>query len=152
MNANKEFECCQSLGCKMGHTLKAMIKKLRLHFEENNVDLTMEQYFILNILDSKEGLILQDIADMLERDKSAVVRHINALEEKHFVARATCYEDKRKKLLFLTKPGMKTLGKAQDISAEAEAELIGGIDKEHLEVFEQVLVEIVNKTQNDINC
>ncbi len=145
MSTNEEFTCCQSLVCKMGLTLKAMLKRLSERFEENAINLTIEQYFILNLLNNNEGLILQDIADMLDRDKSAVVRHINALEEKYFVARATCEEDKRKKLLFLTKPGLKTLKNAKDVSNEAEKELTALINKKDLEIFGQVLIKMMKK-------
>ncbi len=145
MGFTEEFNCYKSLGAKMGHTIKAMIKKISTHFVKHGVDLTMEQYFILNILDDNEGIILQDIADMIERDKSAVLRHINALEKKHYVARATCDEDKRKKILIITKPGMETLQMAQALSAEVENELTHQIDNKDLIIFEKVLFEIFKK-------
>lgn len=151
MKDQEPFECCESLGCKIAHTLKAMVKETCGVFEKNNIDLTPEQFFLLNILNDNEGLILQDLADMLEKDKSAIMRHIDALEKKHFVTRATCEEDKRKKLLILTKPGMETLSKAQDISIKTEKKLTNQIQKTELDTFEQVLQKIIHKTQAQ-NC
>lgn len=141
----EEELCCSTLGCKMAHTLKAMVKNLNARFAEHNVDLTMEQYFVLNILNKEEGLILQDIADMIDKDKSAIVRHINALEEKYFVARATYPEDKRKKVLILTKPGMKALEQAHQLDEKINNNVISQISKKDLATFEQVLFKMYKK-------
>lgn len=152
MSFTDELSCCKSLGSKIGHTLKVLIEDIIGHFTEHNIDLTMEQYFILNILDDEQGLILQDLAEMLNRDKSAVVRHLNALEQKHFVTRVTCEDDKRKKILLLTKPGLEVLHKAQAVQSKVEEELTGKISEEDLIIFEEVLLHIFKKAQQDYNC
>lgn len=138
---------CKTLGCKMGHTIKGILKMLNDRLDHNEVDLTIEQFFILNLLNNEDDLILQDIAERFHKDKSAVFRHINALEKKHFVARVTCADDKRKKVIVLTKPGMETLKQAQLLEADVDKDLTGHIDAKDLVVFEKILFEIFKKTQ-----
>ncbi|HLR76742.1 MAG TPA: MarR family transcriptional regulator [Balneolaceae bacterium] len=147
MEEKEAFYCCESLGRKIALTLRAMVKATKRNFESASIDLTPEQFFILNILDDNEGIILKELAELLEKDKSAIARHINVLEEKHFVARVTCEEDKRKKLLILTKPGLKTLAKANEISKAKENEATENLSETDLEIFEQVLFDIINKSQ-----
>lgn len=148
MKEKDPFNCCDTLGCKMGHTLKAMVKKIYSQFEQDNIDLTPEQFYLLNVLNDNEGLILQDLADMLEKDKSAIMRHIDALEEKHFITRVTCEDDKRKKLLILTKPGVKTLDKANDVSKRTEQKLTNNIQKADLVVFKQVMQKMFKRAHS----
>lgn len=147
MKEENPIECCKSLGCKMAHTLKAMIKEIHGAFQKHDVDLTPEQFFLLNILNDNEKVILQDLSEMLGKDKSAIMRHIDALEKKHFITRATCEEDKRKKLLILTKPGMEVLERTRDLSQETEKKLTHQIPKSELVAFENVLQQIINKAQ-----
>jgi len=138
---------CQTLGCKMGYTIKNMLKRLNEQFEKHDVDLTIQQFFVLNMLDREAGLILQDIAERYGKDKSAVFRHVNALEKKHFITRVTCADDKRKKILILTKPGMETLEKARLLETDVDRSLTGHINIKELAVFEKVLFEIFKKAQ-----
>src|SRR5690625_4915848 len=83
-----------SLGSKIGFTLKAMLKKMEEHFVKHDLDLTAEQIYVLFILNQEKKLILQDIAEIMSKDKSAVFRQISSLEKKHLVARMESPDDK----------------------------------------------------------
>jgi len=54
MSLKKEIYC-HSLGCKMGFAIKGILRLLRQRFNEEKLSLTVEQYFLLNILENKEG-------------------------------------------------------------------------------------------------
>lgn len=139
---------CHTIGCKMAFAVKGIMRKLRKKFEEENLSLTLEQYFMLNILDNEEGLILQDLADIVDRDKSAVLRHINGLEEHHLVARSTDPADKRRKLLLVTKSGMRELEKAKELDKEINENITDGIAAEKLGELEELLSDIYQQTQS----
>ena len=144
MTSENKF-CCQTLSCKMGFAVKAVLRLISSRFTEEEVDLTIEQYFILNILDHEEGLILQDLADILDRDKSAVLRHLNCLEEKHFVARTTDPDDKRRKVLLVTKSGLEVLNKARTLAQKVNEELVSDLPEEKLEYFEHMVTSLYEK-------
>lgn len=133
---------CHTLGCKMGYAVKGIMRLLRSKFEEKGIKLTLEQYFVLNILNNEEGLILQELANIVDRDKSAVLRLINGLEENHFVARTTDTEDKRRKILLVTKPGLKELRKATTLEKQMNASITDGIPQEKVQELEDLLTTI----------
>lgn len=145
MSLQKEIYC-RTLGCKLGFAVKGILRLFRKRLNQQEVELTVEQYFILNILDNKEGLILQDLSEILERDKSAVLRHINSLEENHFIARASDPDDKRRKILLITKPGLEELKKARQVDEQVDKEVTEEISDEKLKEFENLISDIYTKT------
>lgn len=148
----KQKLCCDTLGCKMGFTVKAILRVLEQKFNRQHIDLTLEQYFILNILDNEERLILQDLTKILDRDKSAIARHLNGLEEKHFVARATDPEDKRRKILLITKTGVQVLKRAKKLATQVNDEITRDISDKDLQVFESVLSDIYAHIDSEELC
>lgn len=141
---------CNTLGCKMGFTVKGILRLLDQKFTRQNIDLTIEQYFLLNILNNEEGLILQDLSEILDRDKSAVARHLNGLEEKHFVTRATDPEDKRRKILVVTKPGVQVLGKAKSLAKQINNDITRHVPEKDLQIFESVLSDIYDRISSGV--
>lgn len=130
---------CETTGCRMAYVVKEILRNLREQFQDEEIELTIEQFFILNILDNEDGLILQELAEIIDRDKSAVLRHIDGLEENHFLARVTDSQDKRRKLLLVTKKGMKALEKARAIDNELDTTLNEQIDEIDVDEFEDAL-------------
>lgn len=143
---------CRTLGCKMSFAVKGILRLLNKRFAEADIELTLEQFYILNILENEEGLILQDLADIVDRDKSAVLRHLNCLEEKHFVARAEDPEDRRRKILLVTKPGMETLDEARQIDDQVNSEITDSIPKKEQEHLENAISVIYRYTMSDDIC
>ncbi|SMO37461.1 MarR family winged helix-turn-helix transcriptional regulator [Fodinibius sediminis] len=148
----KQKLCCQTLSCKMGFTVKSILRILEKKFSLENIDLTLEQYFLLNILNNEEGLILQDLSELLDRDKSAIARHLNGLEKKHFVARTTDPDDKRRKILLITKAGVQVLKEAQKLAKEVNREITRHISEEDLQQFEATLASIYECTNAETAC
>ena len=143
---------CDTLGCKMAYAVKGIMGALNERFTDEGINLTLEQFFLLNILNNEEGLILQDLADIVDRDKSAVLRHINGLEEKHYVARTKDPEDKRRKILLITKAGFEELQKAKALDQELDEEIVSQISTDQLEKLEEFLADIYNQTVSDSFC
>lgn len=143
---------CNTLACKMGFTVKGILRVLDKKFTLQNIDLTLEQYFILNIVNNEERLILQDLTKILDRDKSAIARHLNELEGKHFVARTTDPEDKRRKILLITKPGVRMLEKAKKLAKQVNNDMTRDISEKDLQQFESVLAEIYTQIDSEELC
>jgi DNA-binding MarR family transcriptional regulator len=140
---------CDTLGCKMAHAVNGILSVLKVRFKKAEINLTIEQFFILKILNNEDGLILQDLADIVDKDKSAVLRHINSLEEKHFVARTKDPQDKRRKILLITKAGAEELSKAKTLDRQLNEEVAGSIPQKNLEKFDNFLTQIYNKTVSE---
>lgn len=137
---------CHTLGCKMGFAVKGIKRLISQRFSDHDIKLTLEQYIILNILDNEEGLILQELAEILDRDKSAVLRHLNCLENNHFVARTTDSRDKRRKLLLVTKQGLIELEHAREIDKKVNQQITEQFSEEELENLDQLLSDIYEQS------
>ncbi|WP_440998778.1 MarR family winged helix-turn-helix transcriptional regulator [Fodinibius sp. SL11] len=135
---------CETTGCRMAYVVKEMVRSLKSRFQEEDIDLTIEQFFILNILDNEDGLILQELAEIVDRDKSAVLRHIDGLEQHHFVTRVQDESDKRRKILLITKPGLKVLEKARAVDQQLDREINAEIQNIETKEFEDALANMYN--------
>lgn len=124
---------------------------MRQRFSEEEINLTIEQYFVLNILDNEEGLILQDLADLISRDKSAVLRHIDGLEQHHYVARCKDPEDKRRKILLVTKQGVKILKQAKKIAEQVNDEVSCHIPEKKLAEYKQNIDMMYEEAVSKLN-
>jgi DNA-binding MarR family transcriptional regulator len=111
-------------------------------FKEKQIELSIEQFVILSLLNSNCELIQRDLASQLQKDKSIIVRQINCLLENQFVVRMTNKDDKRVKNLILTKKGFERLNQMKEIASEVSTRLLTGISENELEVFQNVLHKI----------
>lgn len=140
--SENQLSYCNTTGCKMAYVVKEIVRKLRERFKNEDLVLTIEQFFILNILDNEDGLILQEVAEIVDRDKSAVLRHVDGLEKNHFVTRVTDSRDKRRKLLLVTKRGMEALKKARSVDDQLNRDIIGQLQNTGVSEFEEDLTNI----------
>ncbi|NGP87231.1 MarR family winged helix-turn-helix transcriptional regulator [Fodinibius halophilus] len=148
----KQQLCCCTLGCKMGFAIKGIVRVLKKRFQEEDIALTIEQYFILNIIENDESLILKELAEILDRDNSAVVRHITKLENKHFLARAKDPDDQRRKILLVTRKGLNMLEQARKIAQEVNNELWQDIPEEKMKYLNNFFSDIYEEALELANC
>ena len=122
-------------------------------FKENSIDLSLDEFIILIRIQLHNDATQQKLADHLQKDKSIVLRQINALIEKEYVDRTIDKEDKRKKNLILTTEGIQVLERSKKVSKKVSEELLEGISREDRIVFERVVEAIrANAGIEDENC
>ena len=122
-------------------------------FKENDIDITFEQFAILNSLNLGKDFTQQDLANQMQKDKSIILRQINSLLDKNYIERTRDEKDKRKKTLILTAEGFNTLTKTRKLGQKVLDELLHGINKDELSVFRHVLEKIQeNSEPNESNC
>ncbi len=137
------------LGYMLSRSRRVFKHQMASEFRNRGIDLTFEQYVILKLLDLNADFIQQDLADLLQKDKSIIVRHINCLLKYHYVVRLTNIEDKRKKNLTLTDAGMEILNRMKEVATEVTNKLISGITENELETFQRVLLKIQENGDSD---
>ncbi len=133
----------KSLGYILGQTKRVYRHKLTTKFRENNVDLSLGLYIIMFQIDINEAVTQQYLADHFQKDKSIVMRQINALIEKDYVVRSWNKQDKRKKNLVLTPAGQEVLELTRALARSVTEELLAGVSDEEQRIFEQVIRKIV---------
>jgi MarR family transcriptional regulator, transcriptional regulator for hemolysin len=149
------MESSKLLGYMLGLTLRVFKNQMVSEFKERKIELTIEQFVILSLLNSNCDLIQRDLASQLQKDKSIIVRQINCLLENQYVVRLTNKDDKRVKNLILTKKGFEKLNQMKEIASEVSRKLLTGISENELEIFQNVLLKIQENggVEEDIfNC
>ena len=82
-------------GCKLKQYTAAMLK-------QQNVDLTPEQFLLIDLLWNQGPLSQQELADQLQKDKNSVTKLVDAIERKGFVVRQQNPTDRRSNTIILT--------------------------------------------------
>lgn len=120
-------------------TIKALIKHSAIEYDIRGINISPEQSYILKILDTKEDSIQSDLAEIMQIDKSAVMRHIDHLESKGMVQRVNDAIDRRKKYIVITDLGNEELKKCEEAQKFNSQKIMEGITDNELSTFKQVL-------------
>jgi DNA-binding MarR family transcriptional regulator len=102
----------------MGRTMKLVDAYITNRMVEEDIDLTKVQLIMLKILYSNDGQPQNDLALITNRDKASLARLIDTMERKGLVVRVPSKEDKRIKLVHITKKGMGYYERARPILAD----------------------------------
>lgn len=131
-----------TIGRVMGVTMKAVRTALQENLKKAGVALTMEQYLTLKLIELKENINQQDLADLMEKDKSAVLRQINVMQKKQLLTRFPDPHDKRRNILAITKKGVEVYKSALAVEERTMKAIKRGIQDPDLKIFLEVLASI----------
>jgi len=138
------------LGMVVGRMMHEMFRVLRKRSgETSDTKLTGEQFGLLHVINLKnETCVQQDLANMMGKDKSAILRLIDSLEEKKLLIRVVDSTDRRKNCLHVTELGRDVIQQYVDMEAQISKELTRGISDEEMETFFQVISMIRTNAEN----
>ena len=131
-----------SLPFLFGGTIRALLKQSTKEFENQEVSISPEQHYLLRILTSKEESIQSDLAEIMQKDKSAIMRHVDQLEKLGFVIRVNDSVDRRKKYIVITEAGSEVLKKCEGVITKLMEKNMQDISEEELSIFKKVLVKL----------
>ena len=123
------------LNCKLKKHLAEVFKK-------NGVNLTAEQYLVMDTLWNEGTLTQQAIAFILQKDKNSVTQFIDSLEKKGLVSRSVAKQDRRVNYIVVTEEGMALKDSTKQIAINAMNEILGGIPEDDLQTFVSVLKQV----------
>lgn len=136
-----------TLGFSIIYTGRMLLKSINMEFASLNAEITFEQMGLLYYIsrNSKRDIIQQDIANLMNKTKSAVLRTLDILEEKGFLKREPMLNDRRKNVIQLTDKGWKVIKIMHEKFLELDKELNKGISANEQEICMFVLSKIQNK-------
>jgi DNA-binding MarR family transcriptional regulator len=143
MNCN---EMPETLGFMIIRTGKLLLKNINTDFATLNSEITFEQMGILYYIsrNNDKNIIQQEIADLLNKTKSAILRTLDILEEKNFLKRESMPNDRRKNVIQLTSKGWEVIKIMHKKFLELDKELVKGIAADNQVKCRSVLLEIQN--------
>lgn len=132
--------------------LNSRIKKCFIdRLQENGINITPEQYLVLDILWEKQSLSQQNIADIIQKDKNSVTKIIDSLEKKQLVKRVTDKKDRRINKIELTEEAIAMEKVATEVAINFMNDAIKGIDNQELDSFVDVMRQIKNNLEGENN-
>jgi len=133
------------VGRMMHEMFKAFKKRIG---EQAEIKITMEQFGLLHMINSEEfEVIQQDLANVMGKDKSSILRIIDSLEDKDLVRRVVDTNDRRKNCLMVTKKGEKVITQYSMLEAELMKEIIEGLTISEMDTFYKVVNHLKSKAE-----
>jgi len=124
------------------------IRKCIKNRAEIKLKITREQFKLLKaISQNKEEVTQKDMADLIGKDKSTILRLIDSLETKELVRRAADTKDKRKNYLMVTKKGDELIKQYENIFSALFDDLQEGLNKSELNTFYKVAAHFKSKAE-----
>ena len=123
------------LNCKLKKHLSEVFKK-------NGVNLTAEQYLVMDTLWNEGTLTQQAIAFIIQKDKNSVTQFIDNLERKGLVTRSVAKEDRRVNNIVVTEQGMAMKDSTKKLAIETMEKALEGIPEQDVLTFVDVLKKV----------
>ena len=123
------------LNCKLKKHLAEVFKK-------NGVNLTAEQYLVMDTLWNEGTLTQQAIAFIIQKDKNSVTQFIDNLEKKGLVTRSVSKEDRRVNNIVVTPEGMALKDSTKQLAIETMEKALEGISEQDVLTFVDVLKKV----------
>ena len=126
-------------------------------FKKNNVNLTAEQYLVMDTLWNEGTLTQQAIAFIIQKDKNSVTQFIDNLEKKGLVTRSVAKEDRRVNNIVVTAEGKALKDSTKQLAINTMEQALKDISEADLQTFVTVLKKVCNnisdfgKTSEEIN-
>ena len=111
-------------------------------FNKHGINLTPEQFLVMDTLWDEGVLSQQQIADIIIKDKNSVTKLIDALENKGLVERVSVKEDRRLNKIHLTDLALSLKGDATEVAMQCTNCIINDISKEDLATFVRTLTKM----------
>lgn len=139
-------EMPDTLGFMIVHTGKLLLKTINGTFSGITKEITFEQLGVLYYISrNTKDMIQQDIAAVMDKTKSAILRSIDILEERGFVKRLPVAGDRRKNVIELTSSGKAIIDTMHSQFLGHDGILKEGISEKDVETCMHVLGKIQEK-------
>ena len=120
------------LNCKLKKQMAAV-------FKANGINLTAEQFLVMDALWNQGEMTQQTIAYIIQKDKNSVTQFIDNLEKKGLVLRSVDAADRRVNNIKLSKEGKAMKDNTKAVAIEAFNRIVEGIPEADLQTFVTVL-------------
>lgn len=127
------------LNCKLKKHIASVFKK-------EGINLTAEQFLVMDTLWNQGEMTQQNIAYIIQKDKNSVTQFIDNLEKKGLVQRVVDTADRRVNNIKLSKAGLAMKDNTKKVAIAAVNDILEGISEDELKDF----VKVLNKACENI--
>jgi len=126
----------------LGRTMKLVDLYIGNHFQEQDIDLTKVQMIMLVRLFFNDGQPQNDLALLTNRDKASLARLLDTMERKGLVVRVPSKEDKRIKLVHITKRGIELYESVRPLIKQMILKVQHGISEKDVQFTIKILKQL----------
>jgi DNA-binding MarR family transcriptional regulator len=126
----------------LGRTMKLIDLYIGNHFQEQDIDLTKVQMIMLVRLFFNDGQPQNDLALLTNRDKASLARLLDTMERKRLVVRVPSKEDKRIKLVHITKKGIELYESVRPLIKQMILKVQHGISEQDVQFTIKILKQL----------
>lgn len=127
--------------CKFKQYIASMLKR-------NQIDLTPEQFMLIDLLWNQGPMSQQLLADTMQKDKNSITKLVDALEKKELIQRERNSKDRRSNTIITTAKANKLKQEAKITGIAILEDILVGISKEELRSF----LTTLNKMSDNISA
>lgn len=132
------------LNCKL-------IKLLSANFKKNGINLTSEQFIVMDTLWRQGKMPQSSIAAMMHKDKNSITQFIDSLEKKKLVRRCERPVDRRVNDIEVTEEGEALREKTLKVATDTMRVVLNGFSSDDMDAIERMLSLIDTNINNAEN-
>lgn len=129
------------------YTIDKAIKTYRQFAQEQlkkaNIDITIDQWLVLNTILEQPGISQAHIADYVFKDDASITRIIDKLVEHRYLKKNVHETDGRMTSLKITIKGIEVIRKVNRVAVKYRATALEGVLKKDAELTEATLQTII---------
>jgi MarR family transcriptional regulator, organic hydroperoxide resistance regulator len=138
----KKFVIDDSLGYKISITNAAMRGKFNRTISAQGLNVSSEQWGVMNIIKTFPGLTQKELAAKLYKDKTNLTRMIDVLERDGYLERKEDKKDRRIFRIFITGSGEELINKIIPIAESVNRQSSSGLSNEELSQLKSLLKKV----------
>lgn len=129
------------------YTIEKAIKSYRKfaqkRIDQANIDITIDQWLVLNCLSKNENISQNKLAEIIFKDVASVTRIIDLLVKKEYLTRSFHSSDRRRFNLTITNKGDAIIRQASQIVNENRSAALENISDEEVNLADQILQKLI---------
>lgn len=137
----------QTILFTIDQTSKVAKQYSQQEFDQIGIDITVDQWILLKIIEQSDGLSQTDLAKLSIRDPASITRTLDILQRKKLVQRNPVPDNRRQYNISLTANGSTFVRKHMDMVNQHRAKSIEGFSSEELRQLNTMLLRIQKNMQ-----
>ena len=125
-------------------TIKTYRQFAQKRFIEEGLDITIDQWLVLNAIAERPDISQLEIAEKVFKDAASITRIIDLLIKKKYLQRETHNSDRRRFSLGLTEEGRELIKSISKLVKQNRAKALKGITEKELVQMKQTLTQIID--------
>ncbi|WP_241153863.1 MarR family winged helix-turn-helix transcriptional regulator [Nocardioides pantholopis] len=132
------------VGVELGAMLSTLLRRVAAAEQAvlDEHDLGMWDHAVLYALRAGAAASQAELAEATGRDKTRLIRHLDALEARGLITRTPNPQDRRLHVVTLTEAGRAVLGRCHERITEAEDTVLGGLSTDDAQQFRRLLTSL----------